>query len=98
MSIVEIQKERDIATVVLNRPDKHNGVNQEILRGVLGAARALRKDRALRAVILRGEGPSFCAGLDFADFTQGPLDHAAVFLPALVANGKSVPGIRHGVA
>ena len=70
MSGVEMQIDAGVATVILNRPDKHNGVNRDILHGVLGAAKQLRKNRTLRAVLLTGAGPSFCAGLDFADFTR----------------------------
>lgn len=54
-----------IATVSLNRPDKHNGMDFAMLDEVLAVQKRLRRDKALRAVILRGEGPSFCAGLDF---------------------------------
>ncbi|RZL10197.1 MAG: enoyl-CoA hydratase, partial [Rubrivivax sp.] len=54
-----------VATVSLNRPDKHNGMDFAMLDEVLAVQKRLRRDRALRAVILRGEGPSFCAGLDF---------------------------------
>lgn len=53
-----------VALVTLTRPDKHNGMDLRMLDEVRRAARRLRKDRQLRAVILHGEGPSFCAGLD----------------------------------
>lgn len=55
-----------IATVTLNRPDKLNGVDFGILDGLVEASRRIRRDRDVRAVILQGAGPSFCAGLDFA--------------------------------
>lgn len=53
-----------IATVTLTRPEKHNGFDLDMMDGLIRSAKRLRKERGLRAVILRGEGPSFCAGLD----------------------------------
>ena len=53
-----------LGLVALTRPDQHNGMDFPMLDAVTAAARRLRRDRAVRAVILHGEGPSFCAGLD----------------------------------
>lgn len=54
-----------VATVSLTRADKHNGFDLDMMDGLIAAAKALRRQRVVRAVLLRGEGPSFCAGLDF---------------------------------
>lgn len=53
-----------IAIVTLNRPDKHNGLDLPMFHAIVNVAKSLRKRSDIRAVILRGEGPSFCAGLD----------------------------------
>lgn len=63
---VEITREGAIAQVRLNRPDKHNGMDMPMLNAVIAAGESLAADRDLRAVILSGHGPSFCAGLDVA--------------------------------
>ncbi len=57
--------EASVAVVSLTRPDKHNGFDLDMMDGLLAAAKALKRMRGLRAVVLRGDGPSFCAGLDF---------------------------------
>ncbi len=62
---VHIEIQGSLATVTLNRGDKHNGMDMAMLDAVRGAALRLKKDKRVRAVILRGDGPSFCAGLDF---------------------------------
>lgn len=62
---VRIDRHDGIAEVVMNRPDAINGLDYEMFTGLVGAARALGRDRSVRAVILRGEGRGFCAGLDF---------------------------------
>ena len=54
-----------IATVRLNRPDKLNALTLDTLEALVATGRGLAADRTLRAVILTGEGRSFCAGLDF---------------------------------
>lgn len=59
-----------IADVRLNRPDKLNGVTIPMLRALTDTARRLSKDHDVRAVILSGNGESFCAGLDFATVTK----------------------------
>ena len=62
-----------IAQVRLDRPDKLNGLTLEILHGLVETARALRRDRSIRAVVLAGEGRSFCSGMDFQTVSQADL-------------------------
>lgn len=66
-----------VARVRLARPDKHNGMDFEMLAAVLEACRSLKSDRSIRAAILYGEGPSFCAGLDFKTVLSKPVRAAA---------------------
>ncbi|MBV1919880.1 MAG: crotonase/enoyl-CoA hydratase family protein [Pseudomonadales bacterium] len=56
--------ERGIATLLLNRPERHNAMNDELIREVTEAARELDKNIEVRAVVLTGAGESFCAGGD----------------------------------
>lgn len=53
-----------VAQVMLARPDKRNAMDFQMLDAVVEVQRRLRKRDDLRAVILGGEGASFCAGLD----------------------------------
>lgn len=54
-----------IAYVWLNRPDKLNGVDLELIEELIAAAESLKTNRDIRAVVIQGKGRSFCAGLDF---------------------------------
>ena len=47
---------------------------------------ALARDRSVRAIVLRGEGPSFCSGLDFGSFTKRPAQLARAFVPTGATN------------
>jgi enoyl-CoA hydratase/carnithine racemase len=69
---VRIEVQSSLATVTLTRADKHNGMDMAMLDAVRGAAIRLRKDKRVRTVILRGDGPSFCAGLDFKSVFGSP--------------------------
>ncbi len=57
---------RGVATLTLNRPDKHNALNARMIADLTEAAAELAADAAIRAVILTGAGTSFCAGGDLA--------------------------------
>ncbi|AKU15210.1 crotonase/enoyl-CoA hydratase family protein [Luteipulveratus mongoliensis] len=71
-----------VAQVRLNRPDKLNALTLPALDELAAQARELRRDRTLRAVILSGEGRSFCAGLDFGSVAKdGPVQVARRFVP-----------------
>lgn len=62
--VLQITREGGIAEVRLNRPEKHNALNMELFGALLQAGEELAEDRSLRAVVLAGNGPSFCSGLD----------------------------------
>ena len=60
--------EDQIAHVRLSRPEKHNALDREMFRAIVDAGNALRANTKVRAVVMSGAGPSFCAGLDFQSF------------------------------
>jgi enoyl-CoA hydratase/carnithine racemase len=61
---VQIEIDRHVAVVTLTRPEKHNALDIPMFEGIIGAAERLRHEPGLRAVVLHGDGPSFCSGLD----------------------------------
>ena len=62
---VRIQIDGDVARVALIRTDKHNAMDFAMIDAVLDAQKQLRALPSLRGIILYGEGPSFCSGIDF---------------------------------
>jgi enoyl-CoA hydratase/carnithine racemase len=70
MPLVTLERRDDVAIVRLERPDKRNAMSFALLRELLAHARALRRDRSLRAVVLCGAGASFSAGIDLADLAD----------------------------
>jgi enoyl-CoA hydratase/carnithine racemase len=65
---VTIETQDHVAHVRLVRGDKHNGLDGAMFLALRDAAREVRRIAGLRAVVLSGDGPSFCAGLDVASF------------------------------
>lgn len=57
-----------IADVRLNRPDKRNALDGAMFAGIVEMGERMKTEPGLRAVVLSGEGASFCAGLDFSSF------------------------------
>ncbi|TDT30920.1 crotonase/enoyl-CoA hydratase family protein [Naumannella halotolerans] len=70
-----------IAEVRLNRPDRHNGMNAEVFRALIRIGHDLARDKQVRGVLLTGNGPSFCAGLDFKGVSFAPKDLLPQFIP-----------------
>jgi len=64
MSPVLFVKKGSIAIITLNRPERRNAINQDLLIHLYDAIENLASDDKLHAAILTGNGPSFCSGLD----------------------------------
>src|ERR1700732_2490840 len=58
--------EGSIARITLNRPDKRNALNDELIAGLKESLRQANQDEDVRVVILAGAGSDFCAGADLA--------------------------------
>ena len=61
---IDLETEGNIATLILNRPEKLNAWSWESARQITARADALRFDDSVRVVIVRAEGRAFCAGVD----------------------------------
>jgi enoyl-CoA hydratase len=60
------EKDGHILTVTINRPEKKNAVNAEVLCGLTDAWNRLDEDDEIRVAILTGAGGNFCAGMDLS--------------------------------
>lgn len=66
-----------VATLTLNRPDARNSFSAELLREIRAALADVRTQRAVRALVLTGNGASFCAGADLSAQTGGTREQIA---------------------
>ncbi len=63
---VRVEVREHVATVTLARPEKHNALDLAMFEGIIAASEHVSRAPGVRAVVLHGEGPSFCSGLDLA--------------------------------
>ncbi len=68
---VRIEVADHVAMVTLTRPDKHNALDWRCSRRSSMPPSGRRASRGVRAVVLHGDGPSFCSGLDVASMMAG---------------------------
>ena len=64
MAIVETEDRGAVRHVVLNRPEKRNAFNEELVAAVSETLRAAADEPAVHCVVLRGEGAMFSSGMD----------------------------------
>jgi enoyl-CoA hydratase/carnithine racemase len=67
---VTISIDAGVADVRMNRPDKINALDDRQFAAIVDAGESLKKDAAVRAVVLSGNGRGFCSGLDFGSFQR----------------------------
>ena len=65
---VSVTLDGGVADVRMNRPEKRNALDPAMFAALVAAGERLMTEPGVRAVVLSGEGPDFCAGLDFASF------------------------------
>ena len=80
--LVIVEAEGPVLTVTLNRPEKRNATNAEVLCRLFDAWVRLDTDPSLRVGILTGRGSTFCAGMDLAEI--GRLNSGAADNPWIV--------------
>lgn len=106
--LVVVTDGRGVARITLDRPARHNALSPDLCDALTSAALRLDADSSVRAVILAGEGTSFCAGGDL-DWMRMQLDadrpkrmaearRLALMLRALDSLGKPLIGRVQGPA
>lgn len=66
-STLQLKIHENVATLILNRPQKHNALSRELLAEIAQALDDLHQENRVGAVILTGSGETFCAGIDLAE-------------------------------
>jgi len=67
MSTVVLETKDGIATLTLNRPDQRNALNLEMCDALKAAIGSVAGDPSARVLLVRGNGPAFCAGADLKE-------------------------------
>lgn len=94
---VTVAIERGILTGTLNRPEKKNAIDAEMINGLYALLEKAELDAAVRVVALRGVGNDFCAGMDLqellasADRTTEENREGALRFGGLFARMRTLP-------
>jgi enoyl-CoA hydratase/carnithine racemase len=72
MAVVLAERRGAVQWITLNRPDKRNALNEEVVRGIAAGVAQAQADPQCRAIVLTGAGEqAFCAGADLQKNVQG---------------------------
>lgn len=71
--------ERGVVRITLNRPERRNALDQELLTELRDALRASAADAGVRVVVIEGAGKDFCSGMDLRTFAEDASDDLAKF-------------------
>ena len=70
MSLIEVERDRAIAVVLLNRPDQLNALSDELMEELVAILIELDRDQSVRAIVLGGSERAFAAGADIGELAQ----------------------------
>lgn len=101
-----VEKQKAVATIWLNRPEKHNALNSHMIALLTETIKAFSLSNEIRVVVIRGKGKSFCAGADLnymiecATFDQKENQTEALRLAQLFesiyTSPKAIIAVLHG--
>ncbi len=99
------ERDGEVAYVTMNRPEKRNALSLAHMRELISCLEAVKEDREVSVVILRGEGPAFCAGHDLSemvgrtpDFYRELFDVCTQLMTSIQSLPQPVIAQVHGVA
>ncbi|HEV2178112.1 MAG TPA: enoyl-CoA hydratase [Terriglobia bacterium] len=92
---VVVTQEGAVATILLNRPDKLNAIDEGVRGGLAAALLTVAHEPSIRVAVLTGAGRGFCAGGDIRTMVELKQNHqSAVFRSYLEAGHEVVRSIR----
>ena len=74
MEPVLIEKDGPVAWLTLNRPESRNALSVDVMNDMLDKLSQIARDQEIRVVVIRGNGPAFCAGHNLKDMVGPDLD------------------------
>ncbi len=73
--MIRIEQKNSVTTLVIDRPERRNALNAEVIEGLEAGTRAAEADPACRCLVIKGAGEHFCSGRDLSGKVAGkPLE------------------------
>ena len=96
LKFIRIESSGGVARITLARP-KHNVLNIEMMQELIAELEKLQADRELKCVVIGGEGPSWCAGVEVGDHKPDQVDAMIATFDRMLEliEGQEVPTIAH---
>ena len=93
-NILDYKVVDNVANICLSRPEHYNSLNEDLRHRFLEVLEQAEEDSSIRAVVIRGAGPGFCAGADLVE-TSGddiPIQLEKEYKPIFekIVNGKKI--------
>ena len=89
--ILKVERGANYVTLTLNRPERRNALNQALVEALDRALRSIEQDKEIRAVVIRGEGAHFCAGIDLAEVARTQGGHNPITLEQAFSRLEKLP-------
>ena len=93
-SVLLIEREGPVATLIMNRPQTKNALDPELLAALAAGLAQVAADSSVRAVVLTGAGDAFCSGADLKG-ALGDLDRGADLGPRIAQFHALIRSIVH---
>src|SRR5260370_9144874 len=89
--VLKVTRHPNYAVLTLNRPEKRNAMNQPMIDALNDALVECETDKEIRALLLRGEGSSFCAGIDLKEVDEAASGHNPTSLESVFGRLERFP-------
>ena len=103
-TVVEFQEKEEVVFIKLNRPEKRNALNPELIKVLLSFFKEKKWDSSVKAIVFSGKGKAFCSGADLkwlkdeAVFTGTELENLFFLFSAIESCSLPVVAQVHGFA
>lgn len=99
-----VRRDGPVLTLTLNRPTRRNALSRSLVIALHEAIEAASGDGSTRAIVIRGEGPTLCAGGDISEYAHAPDGEGAredgralrALLVAMTESPLPIIGRAHG--
>lgn len=68
--LLKTQLSDGVLNLILNRPEKRNALNKELMVEFVDAVKAAREDDNVKVIVVKGEGKAFCSGADLGNLDE----------------------------
>jgi enoyl-CoA hydratase/carnithine racemase len=89
--VLKVSRQQNYAVLTLNRPEKRNALSQPVIEALNAALAQFENDKEVRALLIRGEGSSFCAGIDLKEVDEAAGGHNPTTLESVFGRLERFP-------